>query len=78
MCHVMRTTKVQISLRISAVLISTIVVRCLDSTTPLVVIFEISTLQLASVAEQACFESDLSGRKSLKTHFRVIWLLCSP
>ena len=33
-------------------LISTFVVRCLDSTTPLVVIFEISRLQLASVAEQ--------------------------
>ena len=34
-------------------LISTFIVRCLDSTTPLVVIFEISRLQLASVAEQA-------------------------
>ena len=38
LCH-MRTTKAQI--------------RCLDSTSPLVVIFEISRLQLASVAEQA-------------------------
>ena len=34
-------------------LISTFVVHCLDSTTPLVVIYEISRLQLASVAEQA-------------------------
>ena len=33
-------------------LISTFVVRCLDSTTPLVVIVVISRLQLASVAEQ--------------------------
>ena len=33
--------------------ISTFVFRCLDSTTPLLVIFEISKLQLASVAEQA-------------------------
>ena len=33
-------------------LISTFVVRCLYSTTPLVVIFVISRLQLASVAEQ--------------------------
>ena len=35
------------------ILISTFVVRCLDSTTPLVVILEISRLHLASVAEQA-------------------------
>ena len=34
-------------------LISTFVVLCLDSTTPLVVVFEISRLQLASAAEQA-------------------------
>ena len=34
-------------------LISTFIVRCLDSTTPLVVIFEILRLQLISVAEQA-------------------------
>ena len=33
-------------------LISTFVVRCLDSTIPLVVIFQISRLQLASIAEQ--------------------------
>ena len=34
-------------------LISTFVVLCLDSTTPLIVIFKISRLQLAYVAEQA-------------------------
>ena len=34
-------------------LISTFLVRCLDSTTPLVDIFKISRLQPASVAEQA-------------------------
>ena len=34
-------------------LISTFVVLCLDSTTPLVVIFEISRLQLISAAEHA-------------------------
>ena len=45
----MRTTKVQISLH----LISTFVVRFLHSIKPLVVKFEISSLYLASVAEQA-------------------------
>ena len=50
-------------------LISAFVVRCLDSIIPLVSIPEISSLWLASEAEQAGL--DLTGRKSLKTRFRM-------
>ena len=50
-------------------LISTFFVRCLDSTTPLVVIFEISRLQLASVAAQAGLSLTLS--QNPKTGFLV-------
>ena len=46
----MQTTKAQIILRS---LISTFVVRCLDSIIPLVSISEISSLHLASVAAEA-------------------------
>ena len=53
LCH-MRTTKAQISLRIRAVLISAFVFRCLDSIISLDSIAEISRLELASVAVQAC------------------------
>ena len=52
----MRKTKAQISADQPAhprSLISTFVVRCLDSTKPLVVIFDISRLELVSVAEQS-------------------------
>ena len=52
LCH-MQTTKAQISLRIRLRLISAFVVRYLDRITHLVVIFEISRLQLACVPEQA-------------------------
>ena len=51
LCH-MRTTKVQISLRIRG-LISAFVVRYLDSVMSLVSLTRISSLILASVAEQA-------------------------
>ena len=51
LCH-MRTTKAQISLRIRS-LISAFVVRCLDSVMSLVSVTKISSLMLASVAEQA-------------------------
>ena len=46
----MRTTKAQISLRS---LISAFIVRCLDSVMSLVSVTKISSLLLASVAEQA-------------------------
>ena len=46
----MRTTKTQLSLRS---LISAFVIRCLDSTIPLVSISEISSNYIASLAEQA-------------------------
>ena len=49
----MRTTKVQISLRIRAVWSAPLLFRYLDSITPLVSISEISSLHLASVAAQA-------------------------
>ena len=56
-------------------LIGTFVVRCLDSTRPLVVIFEISRLQLVSVAEQAGL--NLTWSKIPKTRFCVMWLKCT-
>ena len=52
LCH-MRTTKPQIGLCIR--LISTCVVRCLDSVISLVSVTKISSLMLASVAAQAGF-----------------------
>ena len=63
LCH-MQTTKVQISLRS---LISTFVVHCLDSIILLVSLSKISSLYLASVAEQAGL--------SLKTGFLMTWLI---
>ena len=42
-------------------LISAFVVRCLDSVMSLVSVTKISSLMLASVAEQVSFESDLVG-----------------
>ena len=54
-------------------LISTFVVRCLDSIMPLVSIFEISSLCLTSVAAQAglC----LTWSQTPKTGFLVTWLI---
>ena len=54
-------------------LISTFVVRCLDSIIPLASISEISNLYLASVAEQAglC----LTWSETPKTGFLVAWLI---
>ena len=54
-------------------LISTFVVRCLDSITPLVSISEISSLYLASVAEQAGL--GLTWSQTLKAGFLVTWLI---
>ena len=76
MSHVMRkhvfaiceTTKTQISLRIHG-LISVFVVRCLDSIIPLVFIHEISSLYLASVAEQTGLS--LTWSQAPKTGFLV-------
>ena len=69
----MRTTKMQISLHICALLISALVVRCLDSIIPLVAISEISRLYLASVAEQTglC----LTWSENPKTGFLMTWLI---
>ena len=50
-------------------LISAFVVRCLDSIIPLVSISEISSLYLASVAEQTCLS--LPTSQTLKTGFLV-------
>ena len=68
LCH-MRTTKAQISLH---GLISDFVVHCLDSSIPLVSISEISSLYLASVAEQAGLS--LPWSQTSKSDFIVIWL----
>ena len=51
LCH-MRTTKAQISLHIDS-LISTFVVRCLDSTICILSISKVSRFKLASIAERA-------------------------
>ena len=53
-------------------LISTFVIRCLDSMLPLVSISKISSLYLASVAEQAGLCLTLSP--TLNTDFLVTWL----
>ena len=53
-------------------LISTFVVRCLDSMTPIVAISNFSTIQLASAAEQAGLS--LNGSQTPKTGFLVTWL----
>ena len=53
-------------------LISTFVVRCLDSIIPLVSISEISSLYLASVAAQASLW--VTWSKTPKTGFLVTWL----
>ena len=66
----MRTTKAQIRLRS---LISTFVIRCLDSIIPLVSISEISSLFLASVAEQAGLS--LPWSQTPKTGFLMTWLI---
>ena len=61
----------------SCSLIRAFVVRCLDSTIPLVSISEISSLYLAFVAEQAGLSQPWS--QTLKTSFLVTWLiLCFP
>ena len=54
-------------------LINTFVVRCLDSIISLVSFSEISSLQLASVAAQACLS--LTRLKPLKTGFLVTRLI---
>ena len=56
-------------------LISTFVIRCLDSIIPLVSISEISSLFIASVAAQAglC----LLGSQTKKTGFLMTWLILS-
>ena len=56
-------------------LISAFVVRCLDSTIPLVSISEIPSLYLASVAAQAGLW--LTWSQTQKTGFLVTWLICS-
>ena len=53
-------------------LISTFVVGCLDSIIPLISISEISSLYLASVAEQAGLS--LPWSQTRKTGFLVTWL----
>ena len=55
-------------------LISTFVVHCLDSIIPLISIFEISSLYLASVAAQAGLS--LPWSQTLKTGFLVTRLIC--
>ena len=54
-------------------LISALIVRCLDSKIPLVSISEISSLYLASVAEQTVLS--LNWSQIPKTGFLVTWLL---
>ena len=54
-------------------LISTFVVRCLDSTLPAVSISEISSLYLASVAAHAGLS--LTWSETPKTGFLVTWLI---
>ena len=56
-------------------LISTFVVRCLDSMTCVLALSKVSRFYLVSVAEQAGL--NLTGRKSPKTDFRVMWLSLS-
>ena len=67
LCH-MRTTKAQISLRS---LISAFVVRCLDSTIPLLAVAEISSLLQVSVAKRTGLS--LTWSETLKTGFLVTW-----
>ena len=55
-------------------LISTFVVRCLDSIIPLVSISEISSLYLASMTEQASLSLPWSHTR--KTGFLMTWLKC--
>ena len=50
--------------------------RCLDSIIPLLAIAEISRPKLVSVAEQAGLS--LNWSKTLKTGFRVTWLVYGP
>ena len=69
-CH-MRTTKVQISLRIRG-LISNFVVRFLDSIIPLLAIAGISRPKQVSVTEQAGLS--LTWSQTPKTGFLVTWL----
>ena len=54
-------------------LISAFVVRCLDSIIPIVSISEISSLYLASVAQQA--DLSLTWSQTTKTGFLVTWLV---
>ena len=55
-------------------LISTLVVHCLDSKKPLISISKLSSIYLASVAEQAGFS--LTWSQTLNTGFLVTRLLC--
>ena len=66
----MRITKVQISLS----LISTFVIRFLDSIIPLVSISEISSLYLACCCADAGLS--LTWSQTPKTGFLVMWLIC--
>ena len=79
LCH-MRTTKVQIRLCGLRSQISAFIVHCLDSILPTVSISEISSLNLASVAAQACLSLQprrqvFSWRGSLccKTIWAATW-----
>ena len=54
-------------------LISTFVVRCLDSKIPVLANSKISRFQLASVAAQAGLS--LAWSKTLKTRFLMTWLI---
>ena len=63
----MRTTKTQICLRIRTVW--SLFIRCLDSIMPLISVYEISSLLLASVTEQAGFS--LTWSEIPKTVFIV-------
>ena len=65
----MRTTKAQIMRR----LISTFVIRCLDSIIPLVSISEISSLYLASVAAQAGFSLHWSQTPNIDFLVTGLW-----
>ena len=55
-------------------LISTFVVRYLDSIIPLLAIAEISSIYLVSVAEQAGLSLSLTWSQTPKTGFLVTWL----
>ena len=68
----MRTTKTQVSLRIRTVWSAPFFIRCLDTTMPLVSVYKISSLCLASVTEHSRDKAQLSSN----THHTCFSVTC--